>query len=301
MKGKDNYWSIRKEEITKWLTFLKERFEPLSHFLMIFLFVFTHYAYSKSLLNTEIDIWKIFILFFGTTLFFLKLRLYDEIKDYEVDLLKNPKRPLPRGLVNHYDLKNMIEKIIPLEIILFSLNGFFGLMSICIAVIYSLFMYKEFFIGKYIRPHLTTYATSHTVVTFFLSMALFAFVTNSNPFKVLSLVKFALISWLLFNIFELGRKTYQKKEERPGVESYSIVWTRPGAFVLVLIHSLIASYLTYSLLDSALYFMISLNIALILIGLLYLAIQSSWSGKLYRIASSVYIIIFYSGLLYILN
>ena len=38
-------------------------------------------------------------------LFFAELRLMDELKDYEKDLIAHPERPLPRGLLSREEVR----------------------------------------------------------------------------------------------------------------------------------------------------------------------------------------------------
>jgi hypothetical protein len=292
-----SFIALRKEELGRWWVFLKERFDPLSHVVMILLFVGAHYQIVSSRLNFL----EMILVFVVVTLFFIKLRLYDELKDYELDVVINPTRPLPRGLLTQTEVKRTIEKIILFEIAIFAGLGAQALVSGFIVIGYSLLMYKEFFIPKLIRPHLTTYATTHTVVTFFLSLAIFSSFTKEFIWQFSSdKFYFALMSWLLFNIFELGRKTYQKSEEREGVPTYSNVWGRYGAVILVLVHCILAGYfLTKTNLPQ----IITQNLFILapslmfLMGVLYLFINQKWSAKLYRGFSSFYIVIVYLTIL----
>tara|TARA_R110002072_G_scaffold64203_7_gene159910 strand:+ start:77210 stop:78157 length:948 start_codon:yes stop_codon:yes gene_type:complete len=297
--GLNDYRSIRKDQFFKWMQFIKERFHPGSHFLMIFLFLVGHYFVAYASQHVTVSGIDILFIMMGTAVFFLKLRFYDEIKDYELDLEIKPYRPLPRGLLTPFDVKKGIENCIVLEIIFFSACGKPGLLMILVSIGYSLLMYNEFFIPKLIRPHLTTYATTHTVVTLFLSLTIFSalggqWVWNMDP----DFYYFALMNWILFNIFELGRKTFQPEEEKNAIESYSKVWTRPGAFLLVLAQAILASYLLLQV--STLYFfdiqnyLIGTLILLVIIGLVYIFIPKKSTGHIYRAFSSLFIIIFYS-------
>ena len=304
--NEQNYRQIRFQELKRYFIFMNERFGLFGSSFMILLFVLAHFGlvYQKGQLNTPFHIF--FLIVTGSVIFFVKLRLYDEIKDYELDKVINPDRPLPRGLVTHFELKKGIEKRILLEIIFFFSAGFPALLSILLAVGYSLLMYKEFFIGKYIRPHLTTYATSHTIVTFFLSLAIFSAFSGKYIWNLdLEYFYFSLMSWLLFNVFELGRKMYQPNEERNQVESYSKVWTRPGACVLVLIHALAIQWLTMHIpfFNESLFIMIfRIPLALlVLISFLYLLIKRETTGKLYRNYSTLFILFNYVIILFFLG
>ncbi len=288
------------------LQFIKERFDPVSHSVMIVLFVAGHLAYLHAHALLYLEIPQVLGAIVLTTLFFLKLRCYDEIKDYQTDLTFNPKRPLPRGLVTHRDLYFMIAALICGEVSLCALLSLQALPFFLMVVGYSLLMYKEFFMGKLIRPHLTTYAISHTVVTVGLSLSLLAILAGHTAFTPNDLF-FALSSWTLFNLFEFGRKTFATSEERPGVATYSNIWGRPGAVFLSLSQAILSSlFLLLALgltvpifLPPLLWFFPFL---LLILGVLYLLKNSGKSAKVFRAMSSGYIILIYitlTTLLYI--
>jgi len=293
-----NYSDIRKDQVSRWVTFIQERFDPISHFLMIALFVYAHYLVANASRFVIIEPHLIIYVGLGTSIFFLKLRLYDEIKDYDVDLEKNPNRPLPRGLLGHIDVKKAIELCIILEVIFFTSCGIPAFISILFAIGYSLLMYKEFFIGKYIRPHLTTYATSHTIVTFFLSLAIFSALSRFEIWEMdPDFYYFSAMSWLLFNIFELGRKIYQPCEEREGIDTYSSVWGKLGAVILVIVHALAASALCVYISTIQYFLMLKLLglqlVLLLVVSLIYLIGTKPLTGKIYRLYSSIYILFVY--------
>lgn len=270
---------------------------------MILLFVAAHFFVADASRFVILEPMQLLWVALGTACFFFKLRCYDEIKDYEVDVVKNPHRPLPRGLVKHIDLKKAIENCIILEIIFFASCGLPGMVSIIIAIIYSLLMYKEFFIPQLIRPHLTTYATSHTVVTLFLSLAIFAAMGRFYPHKMdMDFYYFSFMSWLLFNIFELGRKIYQPCEERDGVPTYSNIWGKGGSFLLIFGHSIIVSICSLYISTIDFFFMqafMGINLVILaIVGALYIFDDKPRTGKLIRLYSSLYIVIVYGGILF---
>ena len=286
--------------MNKWITFIKERFDPVSHFLMIVVFVAVHILFAQRLYNVSLTTLQTTCLLSAVTLFYFKLRLYDEVKDYELDVVINPYRPLPRGLLLHQDMYRGMQICIFLEVLFFSSQGLNAIRSLSIAILYSLFMYKEFFIKDIIRPHLTTYAISHTVVTSLLSMAIFTFInqkTYSENMFDRNLIYFALSNWMLFNIFEFGRKTYAPSEERHNIDTYSSLFGKKLAVLLVLSLALVSFFLTIniSILNSSfiLYSNIVLFILLIANSLFYLVSNEVSHAKRYRLMSSVYIALFY--------
>jgi 4-hydroxybenzoate polyprenyltransferase len=202
-------------------------------------------------------------------------------------------------LVKHADLHLGIALCILAELALFGSQGLAGMMAIAVAIAYSLLMYKEFFIREKIRPHLTTYAVSHTVVSGMLSLALISVMSREFPWALdQSAYLFALNSWCLFNIFEFGRKTFTTVEERPGVESYSKIFGRHGAVALVLSMAG-ASALCLVRIETVPVvkpFILASCGILLLAGTAYARLDRAPYGKIYRAFSSVYIVLIYSGL-----
>ena len=78
----------------KWLQFFKER-TPVLSYLLITLGPVS----SGHVLGGEVKAHSPLISFIGFFLFFIVLRMMDEYKDYEKDILAHPTRPLPRGLI----------------------------------------------------------------------------------------------------------------------------------------------------------------------------------------------------------
>lgn len=288
-----------------WCQFTKERFEPWSHMIMILVFIFAHILVVnpvKTIFATSLN--DIFLLI-GVTAFYFKLRLYDEVKDYELDVVINKNRPLPRGLLTHKDMYRGMVVCILVELVCFSIMGLQSVLTMTMAIIYSLLMYKEFFIAEKIRPYLTTYALVHTIVTTLLSFAIFSFLTQESVFEIIkepTLVSFAFANWLLFNIFEFGRKTFASAEERENVDTYSSLFGRVGAVILVVSQAGIAHFLALTLKGSNQAFLLwGFGILLLTLGALsvnYIISNNAKAAKRYRTFSSIYIIAFYLILIF---
>lgn len=283
-----------------WWQFTKERFEPTSHLTMILVFIIAHILVAKASTFLVASSMNYLTLLIGVIAFYFKLRLYDEVKDYELDVIINKTRPLPRGLLLHKDMYRGMVVCIAIELICFSLMGLPAFISISIAIFYSLLMYKEFFIAEKIRPYLTTYALVHTIVTTLLSFAIFSFLTNMSILEVIitrSFLAFAMANWLLFNIFEFGRKTFSSSEERVNVDTYSSLFGRTGAVILVASQAVVTYYLATTLngANPTILFW-GLGSLLVLLGILslnYIFSDNVRSAKRFRLFSSVYIIVFY--------
>lgn len=291
--------------LKNWWQFTVERFHPLSHFSMLFVFVLFHLVMSTpNKMMAEINFVNAIFLYLGVVVFYYKLRLYDEIKDYELDCVINPHRPLPRGLLFHRDLYLGIVLCLIFEQIFFSRFGQNAVFLLAFAQIYSLIMYKEFFIRDIIRPHLTTYAILHTVVTSFLTFAILGALKQQSIIEAYAdrdNILMALNNWLLFNIFEFGRKTYATEEERAGVDTYSSLFTPYGAFLLQLIQTGLSSYCIFTLFynpeitllrkDFLIIGLLFIMIIFMLISALYLSTNIVRWSKIYRTFSEIYIVL----------
>ena len=182
-----------------------------------------------------------------------------------------------------------------MEIVLFSYYGFGALLGITIAAGYSLVMYKEFFVKKWLRAHLTTYAVTHTFVVILVSLTVFAALFGELFTKIPeNLIHFSFAGWFLFNIFEFGRKTFSGKEEKEGVESYSKIFGKFGAVTLVVVMAALSvafiGKATLPIIGDALFLLLTLvSIA----GLLYVVSDRLSFAKIYRAMTSLYIILAY--------
>jgi len=298
---------IEKPDAWAWPTFIKERFPPLAHSPMIIVFALAHFLSFKTP-QAPAQTLQFFLALLFSTLFFFKLRLFDEIKDYQTDLKLNPTRPLPRGILSLTQVKKMIVKIISFEILIIILfhrlnhalsSAFFALTAIS----YSFLMYKEFFIGKFLRPHLTTYAITHTFVSVLLSLALAMFFSpKTNPGQ---LILFALSAWAYFNLFEFARKTFATSEERQQVESYSKTFGVSGAYLLSLSQAIVGVLLYLKYIDTAptMAFVIPValsHLALMLSGLGMIVLnkneKAALATKIFRACGGLCILSFYLGI-----
>lgn len=290
--------------IHKWLQLIKERFNPVSYAVMIFVFLGAHYVFYLNFLRKDIgsnfsNVLHLTPLVLATSLFFFNLRLFDEVKDMESDMIHHPKRPLPRGLLSRSEVIQVAFIIIAIEIILFSYYGFWAFLSALIAVSYSLAMYKEFFIKNWLRTHLTTYAVTHTFVVVFVSLTIFV-VLFGKPFTEIprDLVYFSFAGWFIFNIFEFGRKTFARSEEKAGVDSYSKIFGKLGAVLLVVIMAVLGIMFigkaTFPLIiNTPLVFLFPIGIT----GVLYTMIDHPRFAKVYRTLTSLYIIFIYGTIM----
>ena len=219
--------------VRNWSIFVAERFPLAVHGPMVVLFTMGNFVTAAHLAGVAFDplrfaasVMLIFSLFF-------RLRCFDEIKDYDVDLLINPNRPLARGLLQISQVQQLLLSLTLFEVALSATLGIYAWCAHAVAITYSILMYKEFFIGRWLRPHLTSYGVAHTLVAAVLGMSIAAAATGANivdlprPF-----IWFCALNWSMFNLFEFARKTFAIAEERPNVQTYSALFGVRGAVFL---------------------------------------------------------------------
>lgn len=286
-----------------WWRFIQERFEPFSHLLMISCFFLANATIGYYLAQHQppfplglnlIGPWGIIVLLF------FHLRLFDEIKDYQTDLLAHPERPLARGLIPLKHFKGVTIAVVVMELALSSLflKGA-GFAAAVLMISYSLLMFKEFFMGAWLRPKMELYALTHTIVAGIMGVFV-ALSVGQTPLLRLDggYLALALLNWMIFNIFEFGRKTFARNEEEAKIESYSKRLRPAGAVLLLLANAILAcvffEMIARRINAAPMLVVINILLTVVLGGLAVMYIKSnarSWA-KVYRTAVSLYMVLF---------
>ncbi len=284
----------------KWFQFIKERFSPAAYIPMIVVFTALNGLYVAQVTSGE-WLWDRFAWALLLMLsFFFRMRLFDEIKDYEVDLKINPTRPLARGLITIPQVKKALLFLIVLELAVAFYLGWDCFTFHALAIGYSLLMYEEFFIGDFLRPHLTTYAVTHTFSSFLLAISAALAVTGLEVTEFpLPAFAFLLMNWAFFNLFEFARKTFATGEERPHVPSYSNIFGRKGAWFLSISQVVIGVALVSTLNVNPL--VIGAMVVYVILSAAYLVKDSAAAAKFFRNISGVYLLVHYLILIFLLR
>lgn len=163
------------------------------------------------------------------------LRVYDEHKDYEIDLKNHPDRALSRGLITLKHLR-LLALPLPFFAIYWSYladNGSFGITSFLwlIMFIYSALMAKEFFIGKWLSKRLVLYSFSHMLVSPL--MILWIIVGGAGKLDL----SFPIIIMLILSFtggiaYEITRKT-RGTDESKELDSYNEYFGVKGCISII--------------------------------------------------------------------
>lgn len=283
---------------------MRERFSPLAHAVMIAAY-FSANASTAFISTGLMPDFGPTVVLGALTIFltFFHLRIFDEMKDYSSDLAIHPERPLPRGIISLSEAGIVAASIMVAELALGFAIGPPAFVSALFVAAYSLLMYKEFFVRTWIRPRLVTYALTHTLISCCMSLFIFSAITGRHFWQIPKAFGiFVIINWLLFNIFEFGRKTYAEEEERSGVDSYSRRLGPFGASAALLIMAgtaVIATSYFGKLFFMAPAFQVlfwALFGALFVTALFYIHSSDRLHARILRGACSLFIMVFYAAL-----
>ncbi len=248
------------------LAYFGERFPPINMVLFAILF-FTVHAVVVFFVpgDPEKDlIWMIMGVVVVIS-FFFRLRVFDEIKDYDLDARNHPQRVLQSGRVTKNQLIFISVLGTVVELFWSILSGWPVVLCWLVAAAYSLLMRYEFFIGSWLNRHLFLYAITHMLV---MPLIILWVYSSFHPELDILFPLYILAGLSLFSgfSFEIARKIHAPVAERPGIDSYSKSIGYGGAITLVLLVLLggvaIQIYLL-SLLDARFW-------AYFLIGIIYL-------------------------------
>ena len=320
------------QNIKNFKIYLNERFPLGKNSIFVLIFTLSGYIYTGLLYNSkiinqifskEIKVpmpWhKIVALFIIIFMFFLQLRITDEFKDYEEDLKYRAYRPVQRGVVTFKAFGKIGIATVIIQIILAYIIDFKIIYFMIIVWFYMFLMAKEFFIKEWLTKRILIYALSHVVIMIFITLV----IVNATQYIVLgeaeNIFKFVALQWYRHNIdialiplftlnylngivLEIGRKTRRADEEEHGVQTYSKLWGKKKAAVILSLLFAVEYFLVILGLSYTYekYFLFSgLTLLIILIISIYFMIKflkKDLSGKIVESVSGLWIVFSSMGL-----
>ena len=320
------------QNIKNFKIYLNERFPLGKNSIFVLIFTLSGYIYTGLLYNSkiinqifskEIKVpmpWhKIVALFIIIFMFFLQLRITDEFKDYEEDLKYRAYRPVQRGVVTLKALGKIGIATVIIQIILAYIIDFKIIYFMIIVWFYMFLMAKEFFIKEWLTKRILIYALSHVVIMVFITLV----IVNATQYIILgeaeNIFKFGALQWYRHNIdialiplftlnylngivLEIGRKTRRADEEEHGVQTYSKLWGKKKAVVILSLLFAVEYFLVILGLSYTYekYFLFSrLVLLIILIISIYFMIKflkKDLSGKIVESVSGLWIVFSSMGL-----
>ena len=319
------------QNIKNFKIYLNERF-PLgknSFFVLIFTlsgYIFTGLLYNSKIINQifskEIKVpmpWhKIVALFIIIFIFFFQLRITDEFKDYEEDLKYRPYRPVQRGIISLKALGKIGIATIIIQIILAHVINPKLIYFMLLVWFYMFLMTKEFFIKNWLTERILIYALSHVVIMIFITLVIVkgtGYILESHFLETLylsvekygknifiGLIPLFALNYLNGIVLEIGRKTRRADEEEHGVQTYSKLWGKKKAAVILSLLFAVEYFLVILGLSYTYekYFLFSgLVLLIILIISIYFMIKflkKDLSGKIVESVSGLWIVFSSMGL-----
>ena len=273
--------------------------------------------------DKEIDkvpiIWYKFLpLFIIIFMFFFQLRITDEFKDYEEDLKYRPYRPVQRGIISLKALGKIGIATIIIQIILAHVINPKLIYFMLLVWFYMFLMTKEFFIKNWLTERILIYALSHVVIMIFITLVIVkgtGYILESHFLETLylsvekygknifiGLIPLFALNYLNGIVLEIGRKTRRTDEEEYGVQTYSKLWGKKKAAVILSLLFAVEYFLVILGLSYTYekYFLFSgLVLLIILIISIYFMIKflkKDLSGKIVESVSGLWIVFSSMGL-----
>jgi len=238
-----NTYALKKDALSSRIfAWMDERF-PFKNALLFFILYLTSAVVARSALNGEVQVSLVDVLAcIVTWSLFLVIRIFDEHKDYALDVVNHPQRVLQSGLITlkHLKVLGAVAVIVQLMFSLYSDGFAFGgaTISYLIMFTYLCLMGAEFFCGEWLEKRLTLYALSHMLI---MPLIVYWLANLAVPNAVLneSLMMMMLLAFISGFCFEITRKTKGVEEERDTVDSYSRIFgTKGSAYIVMMLVSM---------------------------------------------------------------
>ncbi len=213
-----------------WQTYLKER-SPLPAIVTI---GFLQSLSSNYLFRAELDGMGVVLSTLCLTLLLILMRLMDEIKDYQKDLVAHPERPLPRGLITPGQTRRAIQVLagglLATGALLFFFRSAQSGGAFVFTLGYLLLMYKEFFCSTFINRNAFFYAITHQVIL--IPMYIFS-VAMTSPEAAFSqrTLWFSLTGLGASFAYEVCRKL--DPHAHPVLKTYLVLYGRTPAIIAI--------------------------------------------------------------------
>jgi hypothetical protein len=226
--------------------YFKERFPVIP----LFIFSFLTIAGLSNKIQIQQHYLLIALLSVVYTSFLLHLRILDEFKDFEYDSKYHPDRPIQRGAIPLERIKYIgIVNILVMTITSVIASKPLIIPLIIFVILYSLLMYKEFFIHDFYKKSPSLYLISHQIVFIPLYLFLYSSIESSfwlpESIEQYSLLIYTFIPMILV---EIGRKMKYRLDKHGNKtdDTYLVVWgekTTIGVFSALVILSGLLSFL----------------------------------------------------------
>ena len=262
--------------------YLSERFPVVPYLVLIGAMVAGASAAAVMATGDPVPLsWPQVICVFTILFGFFHLRVFDEHKDYDKDVLAHPGRVLSRGLITLKDLRVAGLVAVTLEVCLNIPLGMHAISWVCSFILFSVAMRFEFGISEWLNQHLVIYAISHNPIVALMMCYVMAVASGGLVFSA-PVLWFLAVATLTSLGFELGRKLRAPEDELEGQDTYTGALGVPGAVRLLVAIEVLAVAVTAPLLSSvwALGALAAVGLVMVLGPVLFGQKPSSKSAKM---------------------
>ncbi|MFB0519892.1 MAG: UbiA family prenyltransferase [Desulfatiglandales bacterium] len=203
--------------------YTSERFPLASHSVAILAFFLSAYLTAQALSNSSVRVrWEAVSGFVALVLVFFHVRIMDEFKDAREDAEYHPERPVPRGLITLRELGGIGIAAVIVEIGLSLWMGVLVLLAYSVVLLFTFLMYREFFLGNWLRKNPVLYTVSHIVIVPLLACYVYAIQAFRNTVVIQPAFGFYLaLSFAVGLLLEIATKIFPPPKEGKGVGSRS--------------------------------------------------------------------------------
>lgn len=216
---------------------MDERF-PFANALLFFILYLVTASVVRASQGEWFLTWADILSCLVTWSLFLTIRIFDEHKDYELDVKNHPQRVLQSGRITLTHLKGLGVIAVVAQLFWSLFLGTDTLIVWVVMFVYLCLMGAEFFCGAWLEKRLLLYALSHMAIMPLIVHWLAAMAQPQlpamqllNSVPLMAMMSLAFISGFCF---EITRKTRGPEEERDTVDSYSRILGVQGAANLVI-------------------------------------------------------------------
>ena len=227
--------------VKRWMSYLQQMFPLHQNLPLSIVAFFATYYMAEAIIGKLNPRFEVNLLLGALTysLFWLFLRVVDELKDYEIDKRLFRDRPLITGIVTIKDLERLALLIVFLMIVFNVFLAWINILYFIISLVYSLLMFKFFFYPK-IQKSLILAVISHNPIILILQFYILSFIFLKYGYGVFdaNIVLMMLMFWLPWLSWEIARKI-RAPEQEDEYETYSQIFGIKGACTIVIIMSTI--------------------------------------------------------------
>lgn len=233
------------------ISYIEKRFPITKNLPIILLFYLSIFLYSGVLdkkIVLSIRLLLGFIVFF---LIFLRIRIFDDIKDYRFDKKRHPDRPLSRNIVSVKQMKNICFFVILIEASISAILGLHTFLIYTLALVFTILIYFEFFMKKLLTKNKIVYNSTHQIII--IVLALYVYTVYNQTLQEINILHVLLFlnMFLIFSLFEFTRKI-KNREDDYYKDSYQYHFGKKKFSLLMIVMLLLIGSITGFLIISVL-------------------------------------------------